>query len=148
MKTWNKHIAQIFLVILTAPGFLLAHEGHDHDAPSGLQPKRGGIIKALDDNSVEVVSQGQDLEIFLFDKDENPAEVSKYAVTASAQMPRTKTKLPVALTAEQNSFKATFDGKGTHRYTLILEIKAPGQDFTNKVNFTIEPKKKAKANAK
>lgn len=119
----------------------MPHEGHDHDGPSTLQPLKGGVIKSLESSAVEVVSKGKELEIYFFDKDGKPEEASKFKVTAYAQLPRTKKKEKVPLVPKEKWLEGTYDGKGTHRYTLILEIKPPNEDHADKVNFTIEPKK-------
>lgn len=119
----------------------VAHEGHDHDAPTTLKAPKGGIIKALDESRVEVVSKGKELKIFVYDKEMKPALASEFKLIAKAELPRTKKIEDIKLVAKENFFEGTYDAKGAHRYTLKLEVKDSKMNHTDHLTFTIEPRK-------
>ncbi len=121
-----------------------AHEGHDNDAPTMVKSLKGGVVKSLAETNVEVVSKGNKIEIYLFNKNESdpkPMDVAPFTVTAKAQMPRTKKTEDIILKPKGNFFEASFDAKGTHRYTLLLSVKDPKTGHDDKLKFTIEPRK-------
>lgn len=129
------------IIVMFAAGHLWAHEGHDHDAPVTLQAQKGkgGLIKALEETRVEVVSEGQTLKIYLYDKQMNPKSVSGFEVKATAEIPRSKKQVDIPLVAKAESYEASYDAKGLHRYTLKLQIKDPKTGHNDRLSFTIEP---------
>lgn len=118
-----------------------AHEGHDHDAPRTGQAPKGGVIKSLEETSVEVVSKGKDLKIYFYDKELKPRDVETYTVSAKAELPRTKKIENITLKPMGTFFEASFDAKGAHRYTLLLAVKDPKAANEDMLKFTIEPRK-------
>lgn len=137
-------IAFVSLALHLSAASSFAHGGHDHDAPSMVKALKGGVVKSLEKTNVEVVTKGQNIEIYLFDKtaaDPKPMEVAPFVVTAKAEMPRTKKTEEIILKPMGNFFQATFDAKSIHRYTLLLSIKDPKTGHDDKLKFTIEPRK-------
>jgi hypothetical protein len=130
------------MIALTAPVLAWAHEGHDHNAPSQTQAPKGGVMKSLERTHVEVVSKGKDVKIYLYDKELKPQDAATYKVSATAELPRTKKAEAVPLTAKANFFEGSFDAKGAHRYTLKLAITDPKTKHDDRMEFTIEPRKK------
>ena len=130
----------IFGILLLTPSIGLTHEGHDHDGPSQFQPLKGGIVKSVETANIEVVSKDKKLEIFLFDNEGTPLDVTKFSLTAETKLPKAKKAKSLELTALPNSFEASFDAKGVHRYTLILSVKNNLATHGDKLRFTIEPK--------
>lgn len=118
-----------------------AHEGHDHDAPTAIPAPKGGIVKALDETRVEAVSKGKDLKIFVYDKDMKPLAAKGFSLKATAELPRSKKTEEIKLEAKENFFEGSYDAKGIHRYTLKLQITAPGANHSDTISFTIEPRK-------
>ena len=98
-------------------------------------------MKSTEVSHFEVVAKGQNLKIYVYDLDLKPQNVETYKMTAAAQKPRSKTKQAVTLERKGTYFEASFDAKGLHRYTLILEVKAPNASHPDKIKFIIEPKK-------
>ncbi len=138
MKILNVLLACSFLSIAAISR---AHEGHEHSAPQSLIAPKGGLIKAMEESVVEVVSKGNNLKIYLYDKELKPQKVNLYTVTARAQKPRAKSTEEITLSDRDIFFEATYDAKGAHRYTLTLSVKDPKENHADTLNFTIEPKK-------
>ena len=137
----QQSILTILILTLASPA-VLAHEGHDHDAPKMIQAPKGGVIKSLEETSVEVVSKGKDLKIYLYNNEMKPQDVSGYKVSATAKLPRTKKIDEVNLLPKGTYFEASYDAKGIHRYTLTVAITDPKTGHPDKLNFTIEPRGK------
>lgn len=131
-----KSILLLIFLSLTTP--LFAHEGHDHDGPARVRAPKGGQIKSLEDIHVEVVSLQTDLKIYIYDKKLKALPVESYSVKAKAIFPRTKKEEEISLKTEGTFLQATFDAKGTHRYTLVLTVRDPQHGHNDKLNYTIE----------
>ncbi len=143
MSTFTQS-ALITVVISFIAFHSFAHEGHDNDAPIMVKALKGGVVKSLEETNVEVVSKGNKIVVYLFDKKESdpkPLDVTPFTVSAKAEMPRTKKTEEIVLKPMGNFFEATFDSKGTHRYTLLLSVKDPKTGHDDKLKFTIEPRK-------
>lgn len=106
-----------------------AHEGHDHDAPAMVQAPKGGIIKGNETHFFEVVPKGKDLKIYTYSKELKPVDVSALSVSAQTEMPRTKKTAALSLVPKGDHFEATFDAKGSHRYTLVRRRRAQRQTY-------------------
>lgn len=119
----------------------MAHEGHNHDAPTTLKAPKGGVIKALDESRVEVVSKGKDLKIYVYDKEMNPTKASDYKVVAYAELPRSKKEESLSLAPKDTYFEGSYDAKGSHRYTLKLAVTDSKTHRTDNLTFTVEPRK-------
>ncbi len=137
---------RILAFVFVAIGFVsgdraLAHGGDDHDTPMTMNAPKGGVVKGLEETNVEVVSKGKELTIYLYDKGMKPKSVSGFTVTAKAELPRSKKQDEIKLTANENSYSASYDAKGLHRYTLLVAIKDPATGHDDRLKFTIEPKK-------
>lgn len=129
------------LALSMSSPLVMAHEGHDHDAPTTLKAPKGGIIKALDESRVEVVSRGKDIKIYVYDKEMNPAPTSEFKIVAKAALPRTKKEDEIKLTSKENFFEGNYDAKGAHRYTLKLAVTDSKASHSDNLTFTIEPRK-------
>lgn len=136
----KKLFAILFLGLSLGISQASAHEGHDHDAPTTLKPLKGGVIKALDESRVEVLSKGKSLKIFFYDNEMKPLSAEGFTVKAQAQHPRTKKTEPVAFAASEGALVAQYDAKSLHRYTLKLEIKDLKAGHTYNLSFVIEPR--------
>lgn len=137
-----KNCTLMMLVALSFVGSVaLAHEGHNHDAPTTLKAPKGGVIKALDESRVEVVSKGKDLKVYLYNKEMKPQDVNGFTVVATAELPRSKKTEEVKLSSKGTFFEGTYDAKGAHRYTLKLAMTDPKTERTDNLTFTIEPRK-------
>lgn len=136
-----KTLALAFLTLTLSSPLSLAHEGHNHDAPTTLKAPKGGTIKALDEARVEVVSKGKDLKVYLYDQAMKPADAKDFKIVATAELPRSKKQEAVALTPEGNLYSGTYDAKDAHRYTLKLAVTHAKTARTDNLTFTIEPRK-------
>ncbi len=135
MKT-NRSIFTALLVGATLmAGSAFAHEGHD-DAPGSLKAKHGGIVKSLDDASVELLTTGKTLKLYPADHGGKAINPKTLNLTATTALPK-GTPAPLALTPKADHWEATFDPKGAHRYTLTLTLK--DGEHSHKADFTVEP---------
>lgn len=139
MKTIKTILTALALTFFASAA--LSHEGHNHDAPKGVTPQKGGIIKSLEQSYVEVVSRGQNVKIYFYDKELKQQDASTYTVTAKAKKPRVKQAETVNLKSGKEFLEATYDAKGVHRYTLELDIKDPKEAHSDKIDFVVEPRK-------
>lgn len=144
MKFKNTFTSIVLCTLLSTVTF--AHEGHDHDAPSTFQPKKGGIVKSTESINVEAVTKDNSVELYFFDNEGNIKPKDSFEVSAESQLPKTKKKSKVNLeevkNAEQFSHYAITGGpKKVHRYSLILKIKDKHEDHSDRITFNIEPKK-------
>ena len=126
---------------MAMPVVSFAHEGHDHDAPTTLKAPKGGIIKALDEARVEVVSKGKNIKVYVYDKEGKPALASRFKIEAKTLLPRAKKEEAFPLQAKENFFESDYDAKGMHRYTLKLNVTDSNTGRTDLLTFTIEPRK-------
>ena len=120
---------------------IMAHEGHDHDAPTKVSAPKGGTIKQLENTYVEVVSKQKDIKVYLYDKELKPKKTTDFKITLKAEIPRTKKVEPITFTTTETLFEATYDAKNLHRYTLLIEIVDPATGHTDQLKFIIEPRK-------
>ena len=138
----KKTLTTLLALALTLTGTnLMAHEGHDHDAPVSVQAPKGGIIRKLETHFVEVVAKDKDIKIYLYAADLKPVEPKGFKVFVKAQLPKKKTQESLSLKTENGLLQATFDAKGAHRYTLLVSVTEPNDPHSNTVKFNIEPKK-------
>lgn len=132
---------KITAALLIGNSVALAHEGHDHDAPTTLKAPKGGIVKSLDEARVEVVSKGKTIKVYLYNKEMKPAKSSEFNVVAKAELPRTKKIEDIILVPNEHFFEGTYDARGLHRYTLKLAVTDSKTSRTDHLTYTIEPRK-------
>lgn len=116
---------------------LYAHEGHDH-GPSQVQAPKGGIVRSLETVHLELLSKGKNLNVYVYDMNFKPEDVTKFPVSATVALPRKKAQA-LTFSPKGDHWEAEFDAKGAHRYTLEMKIKQDGHE--DKVKFTVEPGK-------
>lgn len=129
-----------FLCLFAIPIQSFAHEGHDHDAPAVVTPRKGGIIKSVGKMNIEMVSKGDNLRLYFFDGSLNPMPVAGFQLDAKAEMPRSKKTEKVNFIAKENFFEADYAAKGIHRYSLLLGIRDVKAGKQDRLEFTIEPR--------
>lgn len=124
----------LFTIVLlfSLQGF--AHEG-DH-GPSTVAAPKGGVIRTLETVHLELVTQGKDIRIFLYDHDMKSADPKKYPITATVTLPRKKPS-PLSLEAKTDHWFVHFDPKNAHRFDIEISIAQGGH--MDKVKWTIEP---------
>lgn len=135
---------KMMTVVLTSMFFLapaVAHEGHDHDAPAMVQAPRGGMIKSVEDAHLEVILKKNDLKIYVYDKEMKAKDPKTVNLKAQTKLPRAKAAEDLALKSKDDHFEASFDAKGAHRYSLILNYGHEGKTHADKLTFNLEPKK-------
>ncbi len=134
---------------------VVAHEGHNHDAPKTLLPLKGGVIKqfAIETKDgkkdqacfVEVVKSKKDLKIYFFDSMQKNMNAKDFSLEASAlAFTRGEKKVNdsgVALILEDKKsyYHTSFDKKNAHKFDLVLKFSGPDYCKTNEeVSFIID----------
>jgi hypothetical protein len=130
-----RSIALTVLLALSASSF--AHDG-EH-GPSSVQAPKGGVMRSLETVHLELLSKGSKIQIYAYETDLKPANVTKYPVSATVTLPKKKS-VALVLEPKGDHWEAQFDAKGAHRYSIELDIKQGGHQ--DKIKFTVEPKKK------
>lgn len=136
-----KFLSLCLLTVLTFTQ-ILAHEGHNHDAPKGLSPLKGGTIKPFlieakdgkkDQNCfVEVVKSKNDLKIYFFDSMQKNVDAKDFKVDASALVFSRGAKhskdngIALVLEDKKKFYLTSFDKKNAHKFDLILKFEGPG----------------------
>ncbi len=123
----------LFLCLFSQLSF--AHSNHDH-SPGKKGAPNNGIIKETASYHLELVNNGQDLMIFLYDVDMKAIDdLSGYSLIAHTALPR-KEKVKIEMPVMHNHFHGKFDKKDAHRFTLHVEIKKG--DKLEKTEWVIE----------
>lgn len=138
-----KNLTLLTLILFITFNFnfqIFSHEGHDHDKPALVQAPKGGIIKGNEDVYLEVVTKHSEINIYLYDKNLKPLKDDNFSITAMAKKPRVKNSEMLTLNKNEHLYTATYDAKGAHRYTLTIEVSSKKGKYSDKINFTIEPK--------
>lgn len=130
-----------FITVSIVGSLVSGHQGKNHDKPTALRAPKGGIIKALDEARVEVVSKGTNLKIYVYDVNLKPAATSRFKITATVKLPRTKKEEEIKLISKDNFFESSYDGKSIHRYTLKISVTDSKNSRTVNLTYTIEPRK-------
>lgn len=139
MKNALIAISVIVLSFSVVKGF--GHEGHEHDLPKTVSAPKGGDIRAMYEGFVEVVSKGNDLKIYVYDKDLKPYQTKDLELQAKTILPRVKGANDLNVAAKENFFEGMFDAKGAHRYTLLLSVKRVSDSKPTELRFNVEPRK-------
>lgn len=128
----------IVALVLIFPLVSLAHGVHDSGS---AKPQKGGVLKSLETIHLELVQMGEELRIYVYNKETPPKaeDVSKYPVSAKAVLPRKKGAKDLNLVPKKSYWATSFDAKGAHRFDFVLSIEQGGHK--DDVVFTVEPKK-------
>lgn len=138
-----KYLTLLTLILIITFNFnfqVFSHEGHDHDKPASVQAPKGGIIKGNEDVYIEIVTKSSEINIYLYDKNLKPLNDDNFSIMAKAKKPRVKVSETLTLSKNEHLYTTTYDAKGVHRYTLTIEVSSKINKYTDKINFTIEPK--------
>lgn len=131
----------ILTLVLFTSLSLNAHKGHNHDAPTTLRAPKGGQLKALDESRVEVLAKGENLKIYFYDLNMKELAPTDFDIKAKVTLPKSKKSEDLQFKGEENFLEAFYDGKGTHRYTLKIDVTHFKTKMTDTLTFQIEPKK-------
>lgn len=129
---------KVILALLIAgfPFLAFSHEGHDK-TPGAVAAPHGGMMKDLEHNYLELVTEGSSIKLYFYEHDLKPISAKDIKVDGSATFPKKSKAEKLAFTNEGESFSATVDAKGAHRYTLDLSVTSHGKK--EKTKFNVEP---------
>lgn len=131
MKQLSMILFTCLLMIFTkAP----AHDGHDHGAAT-FQPPKGGILQTAQQGHFELVSQGNKIQIYVYDAKGTAKQTKGLTLTTELELPRKKAE-KISLADKGTHWETDVDSKGAHRFTLKITIDdGKEKDY---VKFTIE----------
>lgn len=117
--------------LMLAATLSFAHDGHNHEAAVEAAP-HGGILRDAPPYKSEVVLNGDNVKLYVYDKALKPMEIKLQELSGDVQFPRQKTK-PVTFKKSGEVFVATIPGIGkVHRYDMHVfldEKKTIKADF-------------------
>lgn len=103
-----------------------AHDGHTHEAAVEAPP-HGGMLRDAPPFKSEVVVEGDQVTLYLYDKSLKPAALDADNFQGEVQFPRKKAR-PVVFTREGEVYKALIPGLSkVHRYDLHVTVEAGGK---------------------
>lgn len=147
MNTFIRTLTIAIVSILIA-ATALAHDGHDHDGPSSFQPLKGGIVKSNESMNIEMVNKDTKLEIYVYDIEGKAKDTAAYTLSAGMKLPKSKKVEKLKLdnitdsaTGKFSHYEVNSKPKGTHRYTLVLDVRDVKESHGDRIEFTIELKK-------
>jgi hypothetical protein len=130
-----KFFLAVTLIAMASP-LAMAHEGHDK-SPGMVAAPHGGIIKAAGSIYLELVSNKDGVKIYPVDHDMKAVAVTVIQLDGKVLFPKKIKPEAVQFTTEGDAFTAKINAKGSHRYTLNLDVTANGKKESLK--FNVEP---------
>lgn len=126
----------LILTALILPLSALAHEGHDH-TPGAKTAPHGGVLQKTGGIHLELVSKGENLQLFAYDEEMNPLLPKDVGIEGSMTLPKKSKATQVKFAPDGDALTAKVDAKGAHRYTLNLLVTLAGKK--DKATFNVEP---------
>lgn len=117
-------------------GIALADEGHDHGDVHDHSAKHGGIVEHTDHHHLELVAQGNTLEVYVTHEDGDAEEMTGAKASATV-LADGKTERITLEPSGGNRLKGTGNfnaGKGT---TVVVSLAVPGHE-PEQVRFKID----------
>ncbi|HYX37749.1 MAG TPA: hypothetical protein VE954_32000 [Oligoflexus sp.] len=113
-------------LLLGAAAPLMAHDGHNHEAATETAP-HGGTLRNAGDYKAEIVINGDNLKLYIFDKQLKPMKLEKAELTGDVQFPKEKSK-PVTFKKAGEFYSATVKGiSKVHRYDMHVNLEVAGK---------------------
>ena len=104
---------------------LRAHGDHKHEEAIEAPP-RGGVLRDAPPFKSEILVNGDDVTLYVYDKDLKPILLDAPSLKGEVQFPRQKRK-PVVFKREGDAYKARISGiSKVHRYDLHVTIENGG----------------------
>jgi hypothetical protein len=113
-------------LFLAATVSLMAHEGHNHEAAVEAAP-HGGTLRNAGEYKAEIVINGDNLKLYVYDKQLKPLKLDKAELTGDVQFPKEKSK-PVTFKKAGDAFETTVKGiSKVHRYDMHVNVEVAGK---------------------
>ena len=132
----KKLVVSLGILILSLPGTVFAHEGHDKTPGVGSAPHGVGI-KGTEQLYIELVNETGGIKIYPLTHDLAAVPLKDVSLEATATFPKKPKAEPVVFTQAEDHFLAKVDGKGAYRYSLDLTVTYKGKK--EKMKFQVEP---------
>lgn len=129
MKNYIKTTALIgalFATIALGHSRVFAGEGHNHEAAVENAP-HGGVLRDAPPYKVELVLNGDDAKIYVYDKSLKPVKLDKDIAKGQIRFPKEKKSKEVIFKKNGDTYEAKLVGVGkAHRYDLHVDIEIAG----------------------
>ncbi len=113
-----------------------SHEGHNK-TPGSISAPHGGKIKGTSQLYIELVSDSNGIKLYPMDHDLKSISPKEIKIKGTITFPKNKNKIPLSINPLELYFESKVDSKGSHRYTVELNIIYKGK--TENINFNVEP---------
>lgn len=121
-----KNVLLVTSILFGAAGTLMAGDGHNHEAAVESAP-RGGVLRNAGDYKAEIVINGDNLKLYVYDKQLKPIKMEKAEITGDVQFPKEKSK-PITFKKAGESYDATVKGiSKVHRYDMHVNLEVAGK---------------------
>jgi hypothetical protein len=121
-----KNILLVSFIVFGTAGTLCAGEGHNHEAAVESAP-RGGTLRNAGDYKAEIVINGDQLKLYVYDKKLKPIQMDKAEITGDVQFPKEKSK-PITFKKVGESYEVTIKGiSKVHRYDMHINLEVAGK---------------------
>ncbi len=100
------------------------HAGDNHNHEPAVEPApHGGVLRDAAPYKAELVLNGDEAKIYVYDKSLKPAVLKTESLIGSIQLPRQKKHAAVTFKKTGDAFQATLPGVSkTHRYDLHVTL--------------------------
>lgn len=113
-------------LLMLAPISLLAHEDHNHEAAVEAAP-HGGILRNAGDYKAEIVISGDNLKLYVYDKQLKPFKLEKAELKGHVQFPKQK-KEAIRFKKSGDFYATTVKGiSKVHRYDMHIDLDIAGK---------------------
>jgi hypothetical protein len=125
----------IVLALILSP-MTMAGDGHNHEAAVEPAP-HGGILRDAHPYKAELVLEGDNARVYVYDKGLKIAEIKAQTLEGSIRLPKQKKDTKVTFKREGDSFNAKLAGVDkVHRFDLHIYLTEGGQK--TKLDFGID----------
>lgn len=115
----------MFVLSLSLNGW--AGEGHNHEAAVEPAP-HGGILRDAAPYKAELVLNGDQAKIYIYDKALKPASLSSKTMLGKIRLPKAKEETEITFAREKEYFAAALPGVSkVHRFDLHVYLEEAGK---------------------
>lgn len=131
------------LCALFSTASVMAHDGHDHDAPGAMKAPHGGTTQGGKNIDIELVQEKDGILVYGLEEDASSVAAKDFQLIGTAEFPK-KSSQPLTFSAQKDHYAAKFsfkDAKGklvSHRAKITLQV-TPAKEAPESFVFQLEP---------